>query len=79
MPEALSASVAILDAPYAAPAANTESLEARVLEIYAATLARSLSERSAFETAVCLYRDTDRHLPEDSVRRAVANIICRKP
>jgi hypothetical protein len=50
-----------------------------VLEIYAATLARSLNERSAFEAAVRLYRSDDPDLSEDDARKAIANIICRKP
>jgi hypothetical protein len=49
-----------------------------VLEVYAATLARSLNECKAFEAAVRLYRDMDPDLSADDARRAVANIICRK-
>ena len=79
MPEALSASVAVFGEPNppATPAAE-ESRIARVLELYAATLARSLNERNAFEAAVRLYGNEDPDLPEADVRKAVANIICRK-
>jgi hypothetical protein len=80
MPEVLSASVAILGEHRPAPVATIEeSRDARVLEIYAATLARSLNERNAFEAAVRLCRSDAPDLLEDDARKAVANIICRKP
>lgn len=73
--EGLSASVAILNGPSPASDADAESLAARVLKIYAAALARSLNERSAFKTAASLYCDAGPDLTEDDVRGAVANII----
>ena len=80
MPETYPASVAVLGepSPHAAPGAD-ESRNAAVLDLYAATLARSLNPRNAFDAAVRLYRSYEPALPEDDVRRVIANIICRKP
>lgn len=61
-----------------AEAPAEESRHALVLDAYEAGLARSLNERNAFEAAVHLYRCQRPGLQEDEVRRAVANIICRK-
>ena len=70
---------AILEEPRPlAAVTGEESRNALVLETYEATLARSLNERNAFEAAVRAYRSHDPSRPEDDVRRAVANIICRK-
>jgi len=79
MAEAGAAS-AILDGPKP-PAVLTadESRNDLVLEAYEATLARSLNERKAFEAAVQVYRSQNPDLAEEDARRAVANIICRKP
>jgi hypothetical protein len=76
MPEPLIAGAVIPGEPR--PPAGAEARADRVLELYAATLARSLNERNAFNAAVHLYREQSPDLPEDDARRAVANIICRK-
>ena len=71
---------AILDEPRPPVAVTTEeSRNVLVLDAYQTTLARSLNERNAFEAAVRVYRDGDPDLAEEDARRAVANIICRKP
>ena len=50
-----------------------------VLAVYTAVMASSRNEQSAFNAAVQTYRSENSDLPEDGVRRAVAQIICRKP
>lgn len=79
MPEPGSASLAVLDSPsLAAAPALEQSQNAQVLDLYAATLARSLNERNAFEAAVRMHRSHNPDLPEEAARQAVANLICRK-
>ena len=50
-----------------------------VLAVYTAVMASSRNERGAFEAAVETYRSEIPDLPEEDVRRAVAQIICAKP
>lgn len=50
-----------------------------VLAVYTAVMASSRSERAAFTAAVETYRNERSDLPEEDARRAVAEIICRKP
>ena len=50
-----------------------------VLAVYTAVMASSRNENGAFNAAVQTYRSENSALPEDDARRAVAQIICRKP
>jgi len=76
MPEAHSAAIPVLGERRSPT--SEETRDAAILEAYAATLARSLNERSAFDAAVRLYRTHEPDRSEDDARRAVANVICRK-
>lgn len=50
-----------------------------VLAVYTAVMASSRNDRAAFTAAVETYRNERSDLPEEEARRAVADIICRKP
>ena len=50
-----------------------------VLAVYTAVMASSRSEQGAFNAAVQTYRGENTNLSEENARRAVAQIICRKP
>ena len=50
-----------------------------VLAVYTAVMASSRNEQGAFNAAVQTYRGENSDLPEEDARRAVAQIICRKP
>jgi hypothetical protein len=76
MPELFCADGAARPERSAAP--GEDARNALVIELYAATLARSLNERKAFDAAVHLYRRNQPDSPDDEARRAVANLICHK-
>ena len=50
-----------------------------VLAVYTAVMASSRNEGNAFNAAVQTYRSENSDLSEEDARRAVAEIICRKP
>ena len=50
-----------------------------VLAVYTAVMASSRNEQGAFNAAVQTYRGENLDHPEEEARRAVAEIICRKP
>jgi hypothetical protein len=50
-----------------------------VLAVYTAVMASSRNEGNAFNAAVQTYRSENPDAAEDDARRAVAEIICRKP
>ena len=50
-----------------------------VLAVYTAIMGRSRNERAAFAAAVQTYRGEYSDRLEEDARRAVAEIICRKP
>ena len=50
-----------------------------VLAVYTAVMASSRNEQGAFNAAVQTYRGENSDLSEEDARRAVAEIICRKP
>ena len=50
-----------------------------VLAVYTAVMASSRNEQGAFTAAVQTYRGENTDSSEEDARRAVAEIICRKP
>ena len=50
-----------------------------VLAVYTAVMASSRNERGAFDAAVETYRTEKSDATDEAARRAVAQIICRKP
>ena len=50
-----------------------------VLAVYTAVMASSRNEQGAFNAAVQTYRGENSDQSEEDARRAVAEIICRKP
>ncbi len=74
------ASLYIMDEPDKFGATEQDEHCARlVLAVYTAVMASSRNENGAFNAAVQTYRSENSALPEDDARRAVAQIICRKP
>ena len=74
------ASPYLIDEPDKFAATEQEEHCARlVLAVYTAVMASSRNEQGAFNAAVQTYRSENSDLPEDDARRAVAQIICRKP
>jgi hypothetical protein len=50
-----------------------------VLAVYTAVMASSRNDGNAFNAAVQTYRSENSDRSEEDARRAVAEIICRKP
>jgi hypothetical protein len=74
------ASPDVIDEPAQIDADDNEAHCSRlVLAVYTAVMASSRNERGAFDAAVETYRNEKSDLPEEEARRAVAEIICRKP
>jgi hypothetical protein len=61
------------------PTEQEEHCARLVLAVYTAVMASSRNEQSAYNAAVQTYRSENSDLPEENARRAVAQIICRKP
>jgi hypothetical protein len=51
----------------------------RLVAVYTAVMASSRNEGNAFNAAVQTYRSENPDALEEEARRAVAEIICRKP
>jgi hypothetical protein len=65
--------------PKIGPTDQAEHCARLVLAVYTAVMASSRNEQGAFNAAVQTYRSENSDLPEEDARRAVAQIICRKP
>lgn len=74
------ASPDLIDEPHALGSAESgEHSVHLVLAVYTAVMASSRNEANAFNAAVQTYRNEKPDLTEEEARRAVAEIICRKP